>query len=88
MERFRANHDASGFVVLISTPTNIGDLFWLDRASSGEPRRLTHINENLFSHLNVTEPEEIWYTSFDGKKIHAWIQKPPDFDAPKNIRSS
>ena len=47
------------------------------------PRQLTHINDKLFSQLNLTAPEEIWYTSFDGKKIHAWIQKPPDFDAAK-----
>ncbi|HSK43511.1 MAG TPA: S9 family peptidase, partial [Candidatus Binatia bacterium] len=83
VERFRSNKDASGFVVLISTPTNIGDLFWLDRGQAGAPRQLTHINDKLFSQFNLTEPEEIWYTSFDGKKIHAWIQKPPDFDAAK-----
>jgi dipeptidyl aminopeptidase/acylaminoacyl peptidase len=83
VERFRPNNDVSGFVVLISTPTNIGDLFWVDRASAGAPRRLTHINDKLFSQLNLTEPEEVWYTSFDGKKIHGWIQKPPDFDAAK-----
>jgi dipeptidyl aminopeptidase/acylaminoacyl peptidase len=84
VERFRANKDASVFVALISTPTNIGDLFWIDRAqSSAQPRQLTHINNKLFSQLNLTAPEEIWYTSFDGKKIHAWIQKPPDFDATK-----
>jgi dipeptidyl aminopeptidase/acylaminoacyl peptidase len=84
VERFRANKDASAFVALISTPTNIGDLFWIDRAQGGaEPRQLTHINDKLFSQLNLTAPEEIWYTSFDGKKIHAWIQKPPDFDATK-----
>jgi dipeptidyl aminopeptidase/acylaminoacyl peptidase len=84
VERFRANKDATGLVVLISTPTNIGDLYWIDRAQAGtQPRRLTHINDKLFSQLNLTEPEEIWYTSFDGKKIHAWIQKPPDFDAQK-----
>ena len=83
VERFRANNDASGLVALISTPTNIGDLFWVDRASGGEPRRLTHINDKLFSQLNLTEPEGIWYSSFDGKKIHAWIQKPPDFDPSK-----
>ena len=62
-------------MVLISTPTNIGDLFWVDRGfdqhTAGAPRRLTHINDKLFSQLNLTEPEEIWYTSFDGKKIHA-----------------
>jgi dipeptidyl aminopeptidase/acylaminoacyl peptidase len=84
VERFRANKDASAFVVLISTPTNIGDLFWIDRAQTGaQPRQLTHINDKLFSQLNLSAPEEIWYTSFDGKKIHAWIQKPPDFDATK-----
>jgi len=80
---FRATNDAASLVVLISTPTNIGDLFVVDRASAGTPRRLTHINDKLFSQLNLTEPEEIWYTSFDGKKIHAWVQKPPDFDAAK-----
>ena len=84
VERFRANKDASGLVALISTPTNIGDLFWIDRGQAGaQPRQLTHINDKLFSQLNLAEPEEIWYTSFDGKKIHAWIQKPPDFDAAK-----
>ena len=83
VERFRANKDAMGLVALISTPTSIGDLFWLDRGQAGTPRQLTHINDKLFSQLNLTEPEEIWYTSFDGKKIHAWIQKPPDFDATK-----
>jgi dipeptidyl aminopeptidase/acylaminoacyl peptidase len=83
VERFRTTSDSVGLVALISTPTNIGDLFWIDRASSGTPHQLTHINDKLFSQLNLTEPEEIWYTSFDGKKINAWIQKPPDFDPAK-----
>jgi len=81
VEHFRASSDGSKFVALISTPTNIGDLFVLDRA--GSPKQITHINNKLFSQLNLTEPEEIWYTSFDGKKIQAWIQKPPDFDPAK-----
>jgi dipeptidyl aminopeptidase/acylaminoacyl peptidase len=83
VERFRATNDTAGLVVVISTPTNIGDLFWVDRTSAGAPRQLTHINNKLFSQLNLTEPEEIWYTSFDGKKVHGWIQKPPDFDPSK-----
>lgn len=83
VERFRATKDAKTLVVLISTPTNIGDLFVLNHGSMAPPRQLTHINDKLFSQLNLTAPEEIWYTSFDGKKIHAWIQKPPDFDASK-----
>src|SRR5207253_4661691 len=79
---FRATPDASKFVALISTPTSIGDLFWLERPGVVQ-KQLTHINDELFSQLNLTAPEEIWYTSFDGKRIHAWVQKPPDFDANK-----
>jgi dipeptidyl aminopeptidase/acylaminoacyl peptidase len=82
VEHFRATDDGSKFVALISTPTSIGDLFVVDR-SGGHPRQITRINEKLFSQLNLTEPEEIWYTSFDGKKIQAWVQKPPDFDPTK-----
>ncbi len=76
---YRAVPDASKFVLLISTPTRIGDLFWLDKAG-GQPKQLTRLNDELFSKLNLTEPEEVWYTSFDGKKIQTWVQKPPDFD--------
>jgi dipeptidyl aminopeptidase/acylaminoacyl peptidase len=79
---FRTTPDASKIALLISTPTKIGDLYWLDR-STGIRKQLTHINDELFSKLNLTEPEEIWYTSVDGKKIQTWVQKPPDFDASK-----
>lgn len=73
---------AAKFALLISTPTRIGDLYWLD-GDSGTPKQLTHVNDELFSKLNLTEPEEVWYTSFDGKKIQTWVQKPPDFDPNK-----
>jgi dipeptidyl aminopeptidase/acylaminoacyl peptidase len=79
---FRALPDASKFVYLISTPTRIGDLFWVEQQGR-DAKPLTHLNEELFAKLNLTEPEEIWYQSFDGKRVHAWIQKPPDFDPNK-----
>ena len=79
---FRTVPDASKFALVISTPTRIGDLFWLDKAN-GQPKQLTRFNEELFSKLNLTEPEEIWHNSFDGKKIQVWVQKPPDFDPNK-----
>jgi dipeptidyl aminopeptidase/acylaminoacyl peptidase len=74
--------NAGNLVYTLSTPTRLGDLFWLDR-SGAEPKQLTHLNDDLFSRLNLTEPEEIWYQSFDGKKIQGWIQKPPNFDPNK-----
>ena len=78
---YRAVPDASKFVLLISTTTRIGDLFLLEKG--GQPKQLTRLNDELFSKLNLTEPEEIWHNSFDGKKIQAWVQKPPDFDPSK-----
>jgi dipeptidyl aminopeptidase/acylaminoacyl peptidase len=81
---FRATPDASKLVYVISAPTRVNDLFVLDRATPGaSPKQLTNINDELFSKLNLTEPEEIWYNSFDGKRIQAWLQKPPGFDAHK-----
>lgn len=79
---FRATPDASKFALVISTPTRMGDLYWLDKPGAA-PKALTRLNEELFSKLNLTEPEEVWYTSFDGKKIQTWVQKPPDFDPTK-----
>ncbi len=81
---FRATPDTSKLVYVISTPTRVNDLFVLDRATPGAtPKQLTNVNDELFSKLNLSEPEEIWYDSFDGKRVQAWLQKPPGFDAHK-----
>ncbi len=81
---FRALPDASKLIYVVSAPTRINDLFVLDRATGdAQPKQLAHVNDELFSKLNLTEPEEIWYDSFDGKRIEAWLQKPPNFDPHK-----
>ena len=73
-----ATPDGSHIVVLVSTPTNIGDLHLVE--ADGTLTRLTDVNRELFSGLRLGEPEEIRYTSFDGRTIQAWALKPPDFD--------
>ncbi len=81
---FRATNDTSKIFYTSSTTTRIVDLFTLDRANSNtEPRQLTDFNRELFSNLNLTEPEEIHYQSFDGRDIEAWVQKPPNFSSAK-----
>lgn len=79
---FRSDAAAWQMVYTISTPTRIGDLFWMDKPG-GATRQLTHLNDELFTRLHLTEPESIWYTSFDGKRVQTWVQKPPDFDPNK-----
>ena len=77
---YTADRATTRFAMVVSTQTSIGDLFVSD---GGDPRRLTAFNEPLFKDLAIAAPEEIWYSSFDGRKIQAWIQKPPQFDASK-----
>ncbi|HEX8169748.1 MAG TPA: S9 family peptidase [Thermoanaerobaculia bacterium] len=79
---FAAGRGGAPLAMIVSTPMVIGDLFVLD-ARSAQPRRLTSFNDALFAQLNLTMPEEVWYTSFDGKRIQAWVQRPPDFDPSK-----
>lgn len=77
---YSATADESAFALVVSTPTVIGDLVLLD-ARTRQTRPLYRPNEALFAELDLGEPEELWYTSFDGKRIQTWIQKPPGYVA-------
>ena len=44
-------------------------------------KRITRLNDDLFSQKKLGEVEEIWCkSSFDGRDIQSWICKPPNFD--------
>lgn len=77
---FTATPDGVRMALVVSTPTRIGDLYVLDAATPA-PRRLTDFNQSLLAELNLTEPEDITYASFDGRKVHALVQKPPEYQA-------
>ena len=50
----------------------------------GSKKRLTNLNKDLFDYKKLGNVEEIWYEStYDGKMIHGWIVKPPNFDSSK-----
>ena len=91
---YSATPDASRIAATLATQTNIGDIAIVGSAmrAGAEPARpvggsapvaITHVNDDLFKDIQQSEPEEIWYRSFDGKQIQAWILKPPDFDPSK-----
>ena len=81
---YSANADGSRIITLISTPVNIGDLFVVNaNAPRSAPKQITRVNDALLSTLDLSAPEEIWYKSFDGKRIQGWILKPPQFDRTK-----
>lgn len=87
---YRISRDQKKLVYVRSTPTQIGDLYVADIAdidagdlNGSKAKKLTRFNDALFSKLNLTEPDDVWYTSFDGKRAQTWVQKPPDFDPSK-----
>jgi dipeptidyl aminopeptidase/acylaminoacyl peptidase len=86
-------HDIGGYSIsrngtiaaVVSTQTSIGDIGMVvtNKEGAAPLGLITHVNDALFNEISQSEPEEIWYTSFDGKKIQGWILKPPDFDPSK-----
>src|SRR2546426_882543 len=85
---YSATPDGSAIATTISTQTNIGDVFVVNSggarsAALSGPRQITHINDDIFKEIQQSEPEEIWYRTFDGKQVQGWILKPPDFDSTK-----
>jgi dipeptidyl aminopeptidase/acylaminoacyl peptidase len=80
---YTADAGARKIAFVLSTPTAVGDLHAIDTAAVAAPKKLTTFNDGLFGQLTMNEPEEMSYTSFDGRKIQGWILKPPAFDAAK-----
>jgi dipeptidyl aminopeptidase/acylaminoacyl peptidase len=85
---YSATPEGNRFAATFSTHTTIGDIFFLDYTPAGDgrhhaPLQLTHVNDDLFKDIQQSEPEEIWYRSFDGTQVQGWILKPPNFDPAK-----
>lgn len=81
---YTASSDGTKIAALVSSPVNVGDLFFFNTsAAPAAPRQLTALNQGLFASLDLSAPEEINYKSFDGRSIQGWILKPPQFSASK-----
>jgi dipeptidyl aminopeptidase/acylaminoacyl peptidase len=65
-----------GYVFSASTPTCPGEIYRCDADGTNE-RRLTQINDDLVSEIDLPEPEEIWVESADGTPVQGWILRPP-----------
>jgi dipeptidyl aminopeptidase/acylaminoacyl peptidase len=83
VQAYTATPDARTIAAVTSTGTNINDLFVLDTTSASSAKQITRVNDALFKTIKLSEPEEVWWTSFDGRKIQGWVLHPPDFDKSK-----
>jgi dipeptidyl aminopeptidase/acylaminoacyl peptidase len=82
---FVATRDQKTTVALVSTPILIGDLFAIGSGKLQTP--LTHVNEPLFSQLNLTMPLDIEVAptvhsaDIQNHPIDTFIQLPPDYQS-------
>lgn len=58
-----------------SRPTEIYQAF----SAGGEPRRLTHLNDELLAQYELNSLEEVNYAGADGKQVSGFLLKPPAF---------
>jgi dipeptidyl aminopeptidase/acylaminoacyl peptidase len=85
VQAYAATPDARTIVAVRSTGTEINDLFVIDAAAgSSSAKQITRVNEPLLNTIRLSAPEEVSWTSFDGKTIQGWVQHPPDFDKSKH----
>ncbi len=84
VQSYSATADGKTLAAVVSTQTNINDIVIVD-AAAGTPsaKQITRVNDSLFQTLSITTPEEITWTSFDGRTIQGWLLHPPDFDRSK-----
>ena len=46
-------------------------------------QQLTHLNDTLFSQLDLPKMESFWFPAKDGIKVQGFLIRPPNFDATK-----
>ena len=82
VQAFSSSPDGALAALLVATPTRIGDLFTISSIDGGAaaPKRITDANGTLFAGLDLPEPQEFWFPSFDGRQIEGWVITPPGFD--------
>ncbi len=54
---------------------------WTSKADGSDSRKLTQQNDHFLSQVQLSEPETVWFKSFDGTPIQGWLMKPIGFHA-------
>ncbi|HEU5347946.1 MAG TPA: S9 family peptidase [Ktedonobacterales bacterium] len=78
---FWMDHDCHHLALAASDPITPGDLYTqaIDLGENTAPmmERLTHLNEALFSEVELASPEEYGFLGADGWELQGWILRPP-----------
>ncbi len=69
-------------VVSRTDMNHAAELYTVD-LTSGEMKQLTHVNDKVYSGIQLCRTEKRWVNTTDGKKMLVWVILPPDFDPAK-----
>jgi len=69
------------FVFTRTEPQHPADLVVGQHGTRRPSQRLTRLNDDLFAGKELATVDEMWTeSSFDGRRIQAWVVRPADFD--------
>ena len=74
------------FAFIAAQPQHTAEIFIKDVMNSktdSTSKQITRINSPILEKLDLSKPEEIYFTSIDQTQIQGWLLKPPDFDPLK-----
>jgi dipeptidyl aminopeptidase/acylaminoacyl peptidase len=78
------NISADGKMIVFSHQTMSRPVeLWTAGSNGKNAKQLTHVNDELFTHIELSEPEYVWFEGAGGTPVQMWIVKPPFFDAKK-----
>jgi dipeptidyl aminopeptidase/acylaminoacyl peptidase len=77
-----ASQDGRRWALTLGDATTPGDLYLFD-AGSRSLTKLFGPNDAWLSNVSLGTVEELWYPSFDGRRIQGWLMKPPGFSASR-----
>ncbi len=69
----------SGFVYGMADGTHLSDVYTIDRAG-GQPRQITHLNDDWFREVAVLPTESMVFRSRDGTEAEGFVVKPAGFE--------
>ena len=75
LQALRFSPDGSWLAVLLATPRRAAELYTL-RLPDGRLTRLTSSMLGGIPEEDLVEPERVWYPTFDGRRIEAWLYRP------------
>jgi dipeptidyl aminopeptidase/acylaminoacyl peptidase len=70
-------------VVFAASALNRPPELWSVGVDGAAPAALTHVNDARLREIAMGEVSERFATAADGKRLHAWLVKPPFFDASR-----